>query len=249
MLDRIMPRLVAKITVFDGIAYQTCQYKKCIYLGDPINICNILSDQGCQEIALVFPYKPPSISQVSRILSVCRAPVSIGGYGRDIFDIRTLMNSGAEKIILSDTIWRSPDDINILASELGLQAVSVSLDYIIRDSKRFLVSGSNRSQIIGELDRWLHRIDHLPVGEVILSCITNDGSLSGLDYDVLSHTCTTKPLLLSGGYDGCSRDLEYYCNLSRPEAKLSGVISSSSIFLYGDNRAPLTCYPFSLRVF
>lgn len=248
MHKKLAPRLVAKISVFDGVAYQTTQYKKHIYLGDPINICNVLSDQGCQEISLVFPQEPPSIAQVSRILSVCRAPVSIGGYGTDMSDIRRLMRSGAEKIILSDTIWRCPENIYRLTSELGSQAVSISLDYIVRESTRFLVTGPNRSSVVGELTPFLLQLDHLPVGEVILSCVTNDGLLVGLDYDILHQIDTTKPLLLSGGYDGTYTTLQKHSELDYSEAKLSGAITASSLFLYGENNAPLTCYPFPLRV-
>ena len=37
-MSQINKRLVAKVSVFDGIAYQTNKYKPNIYLGDPINV-------------------------------------------------------------------------------------------------------------------------------------------------------------------------------------------------------------------
>ena len=83
-------RLVAKVSIFDRVAYQTQEFHPSIYLGDPINICNVLSDQGCQEINLVFPCKPPTLEEIKRILSVSRAPTAVGGYGHDSRNSLTL---------------------------------------------------------------------------------------------------------------------------------------------------------------
>ncbi|WP_257293937.1 HisA/HisF-related TIM barrel protein [Endozoicomonas sp. YOMI1] len=231
-------RLIAKVSIFNGVAFQTRQYQPQIYLGDPINICNVLSDQGCQEINLVFPHAPPGLDKIARILSVSRAPTAVGGYGTDIKTIENLMNSGAEKIIISDSLWFNPRSIEKLADHIGDQAISCSVDYRVKNGKRLVVAGPNRDQEIGQLEELVQSLPSLRFGEIILSCISSDGSRSGLDLDIVSSVSTTKSLLLSGGYN--DESLENF--------SADGVVCSTAMFLYGGLNAPLTHYPNQYRV-
>ena len=116
-------RTIAKVVVFNGIAYQTSQFSKGVYLGDPINICNVLSDQGCQELVLLFVRTAPELKFVSDVLSVCRSPVSVGGVGETIEDFDNIVASGAEKIIVSDSLWSSHEKLTLLNKRYGRQAV------------------------------------------------------------------------------------------------------------------------------
>ena len=222
-MSQINKRLVAKVSVFDGIAYQTNKYKPNIYLGDPINICNILSDQGCQEINLVFPYKKPPLNKLKKILSVARSPIAIGGYGTDEFVIEKILTSGAEKVILSDSILKNPKHIENLSKRFGEQAISLSLDYIIYNNNRFIVSGNYRDKKEVELIKFLNNLPSDYFGELILSCVSNDGFNEGLDFEIQKIFNHSKPILMSGGYDGSNiSDIIY-----------DGIVSSSNIFLYG----------------
>lgn len=226
-------RLIAKIAIFDGAAFQTNEYMPNIYLGDPINICNILSDQGCQEINLVFPSEPPHINVVRQILSVSRAPTAVGGFGADVETCKQLLRNGAEKIILSDSLFDCPDSIDQLASCIGAQAITCSIDYRIESQGRFVYTGDGRKIKRRKLDEVLRVLTTRNIGELILSCISNDGSMSGIDSDVASLCNVDLPILLAGGFNG-----EYVRNPT-----IDGVVASSSIFLCGKLKAPLINYP------
>jgi len=230
-------RVVAKLAIFDGIAFQTDGFVPHRYLGDPTNICNVLSDQGCQEINLVFPKNPPSLDNVKRILSVSRAPTAVGGYGCDVAVVEQLLGSGAEKIILSDSLWSQPEAINRLASHIGKQAITVSIDYRVRAGCRYVVTGRDRRTEVGRLEDLLNSISDVCFGELILTCISRDGSAEGLDGKSVEGFSSSTPLLLCGGFD----------NDPIPSG-VDGVVCSSSLFLYGQLSAPLTNYPQEHRV-
>ncbi len=232
-------RLIAKVAIFDGIAYQTEDYIPKTYLGDPINICNILSDQGCQEINLVFPFAPPSIEGVKQILSVARAPTAVGGYGSNIKTCQQLLSCGAEKIILSDSILDDVKSIDELASYIGAQAIACSIDYRIENGVRYIYSGLGRKLKRGKLADFLYQLPTQNFGELILSCISSDGSLSGLDGDLHFLGKIEKPILISGGFDG---------RLPKGNS-FDGVVASSKLFLCGNLKAPLINYPdeFSIK--
>ncbi|USD65113.1 HisA/HisF-related TIM barrel protein [Vibrio sp. SCSIO 43136] len=231
-------RIIAKVTIFEGIAYQTEQFQPNVYLGCPINICNILSDQGSQELVLNFVRSAPNMKFVEDILSVCRSPVTVGGVCDEIEDYTRLISSGAEKIIISDSLWSNVDKVSRLAERFGRQAVAVSIDYIEIAGERYIVGGEYRKNRIGKLSDLIDNIPTDMIGEVILNNVSRDGKEIGLDFAViecLSEEVGELPILLSGG-------LKDFHNVSKFK-NIDGVLSTTAISLYSDLKSPLTHYP------
>tara|TARA_B100001029_G_C15050201_1_gene450146 strand:+ start:715 stop:1443 length:729 start_codon:yes stop_codon:yes gene_type:complete len=230
-------RVIVKVVIFEGFAYQTNQFNKNIYLGDPINICNILSDQGCQELILCFVKSAPSPQFVYDVLSVCRSPVSIGGFGETNQDFFDVISNGAEKLILSDSLWNKSDKSKLLSDRFGSQAVAASIDYIEYDNKRFIVTGKSRNKRVGLLEDFLPKINLSNFGEIILNNITRDGACVGLDYNVLkivTKYVNNLPVILSGGYN--NDDINQVSKLP------DGFISGTYFSLNGIKKAPLVYY-------
>ena len=236
-------RAIAKVVVFDGIAYQTNRFGRGVYLGDPINVCNVLSDQGCQELNLLFVGTAPSPNFVSDVLSVCRSPVSVGGVGERLSDFAQIIASGAEKVIISDSLWDGSDKPLQLSERFGRQAVAASVDYIEQGGQRIVVTGKSRTQPLGPLERLLDRIPQELFGELVLTNVSRDGQATGLDYGVLDtvrHQVGELPLLLCGGFCG------------EPDVMASGadgLVSGTHISLFGKHRAALVNYPEQFNVF
>ncbi|WP_432453560.1 HisA/HisF-related TIM barrel protein [Agarivorans sp. QJM3NY_29] len=236
-------RIVAKVTIFNGIAYQTEKFRPNIYLGCPINICNILSDQGCQELVLNFVRSAPNMKFVEDILSVCRSPVTVGGVCDQIEDYTRLVSSGAEKVIVSDSVWAGTNKVYMLAERFGRQAVAVSVDYIENAGERYVVGGQYRKDRIGKLTELLDTIPIDFVGEIILNNVSRDGQETSLDLDVinyLSKEVRELPILLSGG-------LKDFSSVKKTEF-LDGVVSTTAISLYSQLKSPLTHYPAKFSV-
>ncbi|MUK38115.1 hypothetical protein GNP82_11185 [Aliivibrio fischeri] len=231
-------RIIAKVTIFDGIAYQTKNFKPNVYLGCPVNTCNILSDQGCQELVLNFVRSAPNMKFVEDVLSVCRSPVTVGGVCDDIKDYTRLISSGAEKIIVSDSLWSGVDKISKLSERFGRQAIAVSVDYIEEDGERHIVSGLSRTERVGRLVDLINTIPIDLVGELILNNVSRDGTEVGLDFavtDYLNSQHKELPIILSGGLS----DFSSISNI----AGIDGVVSTTAISLYSGLKSPLTHYP------
>jgi imidazole glycerol phosphate synthase subunit HisF len=230
-------RAIAKVVVFNGIAYQTNRFVRGVYLGDPINICNVLSDQGCQELNLLFVGSAPNLKFVSEVLSVCRSPVSVGGVGEYLDDFVQIVASGAEKIIVSDSLWDGTNKSRMLSARFGRQAVSASVDYVEYNGERIVMTGRNRNQPVGPLDKMLGSLPQDQVGELVLTNVSRDGQATGLDYGVLE-TVRPKvgelPILLCGGYSG---------ELHSTASGVDGLVSGTHFSLFGKYRAALVNYP------
>lgn len=230
-------RAIAKVVVFNGIAYQTDRFARRVYLGDPINVCNVLSDQGCQELNLLFVGTAPSLEFVSDVLTVCRSPVSVGGVGEHLDDFVQIVASGAEKIIVSDSLWDGSDKPRILCERFGRQAVAASVDYIEQDGQRIVVTGRTRNRLVGPLEQVLDRVPQELLGELVLTSVSRDGQATGLDYgvlDVVRCRVSELPLLLCGGYCGEAKTMA---------SGADGLVSGTHISLFGKHRAALVNYP------
>jgi cyclase len=230
-------RVIPKVTVFDGIAYQTSAYRRGVYLGDPINVCNVLAEQGCQELVLVGPENGTGYD-IRTALSVCRSPVTVGGRFEGL-DGGGLVAAGAEKVIVSDSLWDGSSRLQELAAHVGQQAVCASVDYReLPGGRRMVVRGAGRDIEVGPLDQLLDRLDQAHIGELLLSDVSRDGSRAGLDLEVVSlarRYVPDLPLLLGGGHDG---------SLAWEDvAGLDGIVASSAFFLFGARSAALVCYP------
>lgn len=228
-------RAVAKIFIHNNIAYQTSNYKKSIYLGDPLNIAQMYSEQGCQELILVVK-GTTSLDYVGDILSVITSPVAVCGFGYKNANYEKLISFGAEKIIVSDSVIGNQYALKNLVKKYGKQATAVSIDYRIRDGIRWVVTGDYRCEYVLPLSEHLKSFDFQSAGELILSNVDLDGSYNGLDFEVASDPLLQKapmPILLNGGFNGKNTDF-----LSGKY--IDGFVSSRHFCLHG--LAPLVNY-------
>ena len=203
----------------------------------------MLSDQGCQELNLLFVGTAPSLEFVSDVLSVCRSPVSVGGVGEHLAEFVQIVASGAEKIIVSDSLWDESNKTRMLCERFGRQAVAASIDYIEQNGQRIVVTGRNRNQPVGPLEQVLGRVPQDLLGELVLTSVSRDGQATGLDYGVLDtvrRQVGELPLLLCGGYFG-----EAHATASG----VDGLVSGTYFSLFGKHRAALVTYPEQFSVF
>jgi cyclase len=141
------------------------------------------------------------VKKFSNQLSI---PFAVGG-GIDDFDTATLcLRNGAEKIILGTSAFRKPELITKLSETFGAQAVVVTIDVLHLGSKEFAIN-SGREIITSESSlEFAHRAQDLGAGEIILQCISQDGSQLGYDLDNIRLFVNelTVPIIAGSGAGG-----------------------------------------------
>lgn len=132
----------------------------------------------------------------------CFVPIAAGGGIRTIEHARTLLRSGADKVVINTPLFDNLDLIGDLASEFGQQCVVASVDakLVNRSGYDVLVENGTR-RIEGLLDEWLERISEFAVGELYLNSIDRDGTGQGYDLGMLDHLpeSMSMPVILAGG--------------------------------------------------
>ncbi len=132
----------------------------------------------------------------------CFVPIAAGGGVRTIEHARTLLRSGADKVVVNSALYQNKGFIAELASEFGRQCVVASMD-IKRsaDGGYQVMTECGNSPLDGTAADWIERVTNDAVGEIYLNSIDRDGTGQGYDMQLLNllPPDMPKPVILAGG--------------------------------------------------
>ena len=168
--------------------------------------------------------------------SIANIPVAIGGGVKSADIASRYIQQGADKVIVTSLFIDNPQEIKAITDLIGVQSLSLKIDlkwscdrqnYFVYDHRLGLSTDMCLDDAIGIIERY-------PVGELILSSVDNDGSMSGADFNFIKHTNSIGiPKIICGGVSSSSDFLDAF-----KIHDLSGV-AASSIFAYTEN-TPVT---------
>jgi len=128
-------------------------------------------------------------------------PFACGGGVRTVEDARDLLAKGADKVIINSEAYRNPTLVSSIAETFGVQCVTISVDYRVVDGIPCCFSHSGLSDERVNVVEWVRRMVDHGAGEVLLTSIERDGTMSG--YDLQTLECVTSsvnvPVIASGG--------------------------------------------------
>jgi cyclase len=132
----------------------------------------------------------------------CFVPIAAGGGVRTVDDARSLLRSGADKVVINTALYENSDFISELASEFGEQCVVGSMDVKALPDGTFEAwsDGGSRPHP-GGAEKWIEQVMHKNIGELYLNSMDRDGTGQGYDLSVLDllPEKMLKPVILAGG--------------------------------------------------
>lgn len=132
----------------------------------------------------------------------CFVPIAAGGGVRTVEHARTLLRSGADKVVVNSPLYENRAFIHELASEFGRQCVLASLDIKRASDGSYQVwVECGRKCLAGSAARWIEEVTNNAVGEIYLNSINRDGTGQGYDLQLLDQLPPDirKPVILAGG--------------------------------------------------
>ena len=131
----------------------------------------------------------------------CFVPIAAGGGIRSADHARSLLRSGADKVVVNTPLFDHPELVRELSREFGQQCIVGSVD-VKNTVDGYRIHTANGGRIVGgapaDAMTWL---DDQIVGELYLNSIDRDGTGQGYDLgilDVLPESCPV-PVILAGG--------------------------------------------------
>jgi len=238
-------RLIPTILLSERRLVKTLRFKNPVYVGDPINTVKIFNDKEVDELIVLDISKsrsncPPDFDYLGLLASECFMPLSYGGGITTLDQASQIFDLGIEKIVLQSVIFTNPSLVQKIASRYGSQSIVISLDikksifgqYKLFNYQTYRSYTHNINDIISS-------VVELGAGELILSSVNKEGTLSGPDLRMIRTfaSVTNVPIVFQGGI----------ASLEDVSASiLSGAdsLAAGAFFVfYGPHRAVLISYP------
>lgn len=204
--------------------------------GNPVSTAKVYDSYGVDELILVdidatAESRLVTGSIIERVAEEVFVPLTAGGGVRTLAQIESLLKSGADKVSINAAAIDDPAFITQAASRFGDQCIVVSIDYRADEFGNQRVHGHGGTRPTGHdpVDFAL-RMQDLHAGEILMTSIDRDGSMSGYDLDMI-HALADRldiPLIASSGagsLDDCKAALDAGAS----------AITISSMFIFTDH--------------
>jgi cyclase len=240
--SRVIPVLLCNI---EGSLVKTKQFKKPVYVGDPINAVKIFNDKEVDElifldITATAQGRKPNLNYIKDIATEAFMPLCYGGGLQHLEDISAVIKCGIEKVCINSYLSQ---DINLLskcADKFGSSATVASID-VKKDfwGKYRVVVRNGEKQISKTPVEFAIEVAAKGAGEIMLNAGDRDGVMNGFDLQLINEISKVVdiPVIACGGA-GTIQHLK-----EGIEAGASAVAAGSMFVFQGKHRAVLISYP------
>lgn len=201
-------RLVAVLILRDGQVVQSVRFKHTNVIHyDPVFAMEAFNKWAVDEIVLLNVSRDEASREAfagitNRISRCCFVPLSVGGWITSAGYARTLLNSGADKLVLNTALADTPDLLTELSRRFGRQCIVASID-VKRDQAGAAwvrIDRGTRDTGAKPFD-WAKRAVELGAGEILFNSIDHDGARRGYDLETLRALCAAVdvPVIAFGG--------------------------------------------------
>lgn len=239
---RVIPCLLVR---GNGLV-KTRKFKEPVYVGDPINAMRIFSDKEVDEIVVLdidasHKGHEPNYALIEEMAGEAFMPMAYGGGIRNLEQVRRLIRSGIEKVVINTAAIESTNVIREVAEVFGSQAVvgAVDVKKTLFGGYRVVTKSATVDAKI-DLDAHIQQLVSAGVGEIFLNNVDRDGMMAGYDLQLLrSITQTVNVPVVACGGAGTVEHLAQAVN----EGGASAVAAGSMFVFHGKHRAVLINYP------
>jgi cyclase len=240
------PRIIPVLLLRNKGLVKSIRFKNHRYIGDPINAVRIFNDLKADELAFIDilatkENRTISPEFVKNVGEEANMPFSAGGGIRTLEDIRRIIESGAEKVILNSVAGENHKFVTEAANAFGSSTITVCIDV--------------KKDFFGREKVWIRAgtrpVDYVPVqfaklmercgaGEIIIQSIEKDGLMTGYDEQLIKRIAesVTIPVVALGG----AGNTGHMADLNRLTS-LNGLAAGSMFVYHGPRRAVLVNYP------
>lgn len=203
-------RIIPCLDVRDGRVVKGVRFRNHRDLGDILPLAQRYRDEGADELVFYDITASPEgrsadIGWVDRVAAELDIPFCVAGGIRDVATAEALLHAGADKLSINTPAIRDPGLIDRLAKRFGSQCVVVGIDSVHDKGEwrlRQMTGDPDRMQDGGRktLD-WIREVQERGAGEIVLNCMSADGTRAGYDIEQLqaARELCRVPLVASGG--------------------------------------------------
>ena len=203
-------RIIPCLDVRDGQVVKGVQFRNHRVMGDIIELAARYRDEGADELVFYDITASPEgrsvdTDWVRRVSETIDIPFCVAGGIRSVETAGRVLAQGADKISINTPALENPGLIDELVKAFGSQCVVIGVDSI-EDNGVYTVRSHTgtpdhmQTPGVETLD-WLGEVVDRGAGEVVLNCMSADGTRTGYDITQLraARQRLPIPLVASGG--------------------------------------------------
>lgn len=204
-------RIIPCLDINQGRVVKGINFVDLVDAGDPVEIARKYSEQGADELTLLditatTQGRDNTIITVENVAKNISIPLTVGGGIRNLENIKTLINAGANKVSISSAAINDPVLIQQAAQQFGSKKIIVAIDA----RKTTTPDGSSKWEVLSHggtqstnLDavEWAKKMAKLGAGELLVTSMDKDGTKEGFDNDLTKAISSSVniPVIASGG--------------------------------------------------
>jgi len=239
---RIIPVLLLKNQAF----VKSIGFKNYNDIGDRINAVKIVNDLKADELVFLDilatkEKRTISLDFVKNVGEEANMPFAVGGGIKTIEEIRKIIETGAEKVIINSYAFENPDFIRQASETFGSSTIVVCIDV----KKKFL----------GKIETWVNAgtkstgyqpndfaklMEEKGAGEIIIQSIERDGKMEGYDINLIKKIseAVSIPVVALGGAGNLNHLKQAYT-----EGYANGLAAGSLFVYHSKTKGVLINYP------
>lgn len=198
LAKRIVPTLLCRgRTLVKGISFDSWRS-----VGMAAQAVRVHQTRGVDELVLLDigatpGMRSPDLRLIEELSEVCFMPLAVGGGVRSVQDVKALLLSGADKVVVGTAAYEDPYLIDKIAHSVGSQAVVVAID--VKAGKVWINCGMKAT--VSDPVRYAVSVAERGAGEILLTNIENEGRMEGYDLDLIQRVSQAVgiPVIAAGG--------------------------------------------------
>jgi cyclase len=224
---------------------KTRNFKKPVYVGDPINAVKIFNGKEVDELVILDigatpQRRAPDVARLRDIASEAFMPLCYGGGISTFSQAVSVFSAGFEKVAINTASFSNLGLMTEIASHYGSQSVVAGID-VKKDwlgRARVVARCGYQATGHGPVD-WARRVVDAGAGEVLLNSVDRDGCREGYDLRLVREVsdAVRVPVVACGG----AGNMEHLAEALRSGA--SAVAAGSMFVFCGARTAVLISYP------
>ena len=238
-------RVIPVLLIQDKGLVKIIKFKNSSYVGDPINAIRIFNEKEVDELIVLDidaskNNKEPDYDLISEFAGECFMPLCYGGGVKTLKQAQKIFSLGIEKICIQSSALEDIKFVKEMSRKFGSQSIVVSVDIKKNWTGKYCLYSSKDNKITKK--SWSEQIDKSiknGAGEIILNCVDRDGTLQGMDINLISNASQKikVPFIAVGGVSSLN-DIKLAIDNG------ANAVGAGAFFVYqGKHRAVLITYP------
>ena len=240
MSGQVARRLVPCLDVRDGQVVKGVQFRDHRVMGEIVELAARYRDEGADELVFYDITASPEgrsvdVDWVRRVSETIDIPFCVAGGIRSVEAAGRVLAQGADKISINTPALEDPALIDAMVKAFGSQCVVIGVDSIAEEGRWTVRSHTGTPDAMRAPGRetlaWLEEVVGRGAGEVVLNCMSADGTRAGYDIEQLAaaRAVLPVPLVASGGAGEVSHFIDVFERADVDAALAATVFHSGQI--------------------